>query len=250
MMQNSQFRNLRLDQWGDRGVTIHYHGTPITPRTALLQLAGSHLCVSFARYDDVKTAHEIGQMVMLDNGAFSVWRRGARSNWPGYYAWCDKWLDYPTTWAVIPDVIEGSVEDQDQLLAQWPFGGRGVPVWHMHEPIERLLRLLQAYPRVCFGSSAEYAIVLSGTWQRRMDEAWSAIAAGHRRTPWIHMLRGMACAGRRWPFASLDSTDIGRNHNRLDNVAWEMGARWNAIQCPATWKLKINAINKQQDLFV
>lgn len=220
-------------------MTIHYHGTPITPLSAFYQLAGAHFCVSFARPDNVKHAHELGQSVMLDNGAFSVWRSGAVADWPGFYAWCDNWLAYPTTWAVVPDVITGTAEDQDALLAQWPFAGRGAPVWHMHEPIDRLLRLIQTYARVCIGSSAEYATVLSSKWQQRMDDVWNAIAhACGRLLPWVHMLRGMACVGRRWPFASVDSTDIARNHNRPGNVAWEMSERWDAIQCPATWKTK------------
>jgi hypothetical protein len=217
-------------------MTLHYHGTPITPNTALYQLAGSHFCVSHARPDNIKTAHEIGQSVMLDNGAFSVWRNGHEADWPSYYAWCDRWLECPTTWAVIPDVITGTIDDQNRLIAEWPFRHRGAPVWHLREPIDRLLDLLQSFPRVCIGSSAEFATVLDDAWQRRMDETWNAISAEHKRTPHVHMLRGMACVGRRWPFASLDSTDVGRNHNRRNNVAWEMGARWDAIQCPAIWK--------------
>jgi len=217
-------------------VTVHYHGTPITPQSAFYQLAGAHFCVSFARPDNVKLAHDLGQTVLLDNGAFSVWRRGAVSDWPGYYTWCDKWLDYATTWAVIPDVITGTAEDQDRLLAQWPFGQRGAPVWHMHEPISRLLKLLQSFARVCIGSSAQFATVLSSKWQHRMDEVWNAIVAAFRRTPWVHMLRGMACVGRRWPFASVDSTDVARNHNRPNNAPWEMSDRWNAIQCPPIYK--------------
>jgi hypothetical protein len=230
-------------------MTIHYHGTPITPHTAFYQLAGKHFCVSFARPDNVKIAHDLGQTVMLDNGAFSVWRRGATSDWPGFYAWCDKWLDYPTTWAVIPDVITGTAEDQDKLLDQWPFGQRGAPVWHMHEPIDRLLRLLQKFARVCIGSSAQYAIVLSDAWQRRMDEVWNAIARVFRRSPWVHMLRGMACVGRRWPFGSADSTDVARNHNRDGNVAWEMSDRWDAIQCPPIWKPLLQSPTTQEDMF-
>jgi hypothetical protein len=218
-------------------MTIHYHGTPITPHTAFYQLAGKHFCVSFACPDNVKIAHEIGQSVMLDNGAFSVWRRNIASNWSDYYKWCDKWLACPTTWAVIPDVIVGTAEMQDMLLAQWPFANRGAPVWHMHEPISRLLHLVQNYPRTCIGSSADYSVVLSDKWQRRMDIVWNAISqtCGHL-LPWVHMLRGMNCVGRRWPFASVDSTDVARNHNLPNKVAWEMSDRWDAIQCPTIWK--------------
>jgi hypothetical protein len=216
-------------------MTLHYHGTPISPITALYELAGRCFCVSFARPEDIARAHAIGQSVLLDNGAYSLWRRGAATDWPGYYAWADEWLDHPTTWAVIPDVIDASELEQDRLLAQWPHGGRGAPVWHMNESLERLVRLTEGWPRVCVGSTAQYAIPLSDPWRRRMDAAWNALARAHRRLPWVHMLRGMRCAGGPWPFASLDSSDVARNHNRLHNGPGKMAARWDAAQCRPTW---------------
>jgi hypothetical protein len=117
---------------------IHYHGTPITPRAKLLQLAGRCFCVSFAHPYDVTACHEIGQAVMLDNGAFSLWRVGRPVDWPAYYAWCEPWLQYRTTWAVIPDVIDGTTRENDALLDAWPFGGRGAPVWHLQHREPRL----------------------------------------------------------------------------------------------------------------
>ena len=47
---------------------IHYFGTPITPRSSLMQLAGRSFCVSFAAPSDVAVCHEIGESVTLDNG--------------------------------------------------------------------------------------------------------------------------------------------------------------------------------------
>jgi hypothetical protein len=213
---------------------IHYHGTPITPRAALLVLSGRHFCVSHARPDDVKICHQIGQSVLLDNGAFSKWRRGHETDWGAYYAWCERWLSFPTSWAIIPDVIGGGPDVQDQLLAQWPFRHRGAPVWHMDEPVERFVRLCDEWPRVCIGSSAEYRI-LSAPWCRRIEEAFDAIAPRHRFLPWIHMLRGMALSGRQYPFASVDSTDIARNHNRKQNCPKRMAERWDAMQTPGEW---------------
>lgn len=213
-------------------MTVHYHGLPLTPNSALLTLAGRNFCVSFARPEQVEMAHRIGQSVMLDNGAFSVWRRGHVADWPGYHAWADRWLDYPTTWAVIPDDIEGGEEAQEALIAQWPHGDRGAPVWHLHESLDRLLRLLDEWPRVCMGSSGMYATILSTGWRRRMDQAWREIVRRHQRTPNIHMLRGMQLVRYPWPFASVDSTDIARNHNRPQNSPSEMAARWDAAQCP------------------
>jgi hypothetical protein len=221
-------------------VTVHYHGPPITPLDALYQLAGRHFCVSHIRPDDVTRCHAIGQSVMLDNGAFSKWKRGHETDWPGYYAWCDRWLDHSTTWAIPPDVIDAPSQEQDALLNEWPHGKRqAASVWHMDEPTSRLLRLCeQDWSRVCIGSTAEYRNVLSESWERRMDDTWDEMARTFGRTPPIHMLRGMQCAGRRWPFASLDSTDIAQNHNRPQNAPRSMADRWDAIQCPGRWAIR------------
>ncbi len=214
---------------------IHYHGTPITPISALLELHGRHFCVSHAAPQDVERCHHIGQSVMLDNGAFSAWKTGKAVNWAGYYQWTDRWLDCPTTWAVIPDVITGSEDDQDNLISQWPHGQRGVPVWHMHESLDRLVRLTHEWPKVCVGSSAQYAKVLSPVWVSRMDAAWNTLSQHHRRPPPVHMLRGMACSGREWPFASVDSTDIARNHHLAHKSPKKMAERWDGVQCPHKW---------------
>lgn len=219
-------------------MTIHYHGTPITPVAAFMQITGRHYCVSHTRPTDCARAHQYGQSVMLDNGAFSKWRSGKATDWAKYYDWVDPWLDYPTTWAVIPDEIEGDAAVQDALIAQWPHGDRGVPVWHMHEPLDRMLRLLDAWPRICFGSSAQYATVGSPSWRARIEEAFDAINRRHRRTPWIHMLRGMQCVKWEYPFASVDSADVGRNHNRYDTGPRGMADRWDAMQCPPRWGSK------------
>jgi hypothetical protein len=216
-------------------MTIHYHGTPITPISKFMELAGCHFTVSWARPEDVQRAHKWGQSVMLDNGAYSFWKGNKPISWKGYYDFCDRWLEYPTTWAVIPDVIDGLEHENQRLIALWPFGSRGAPVWHLHESLEYLLSLLDGWARVCFGSSGRYAEVLSLSWQRRVDEAWNEIVKRHKRTPWVHMLRGMQCCKREWPFASVDSTDIARNHNRTQNEPEEMARRWDQIQCPPVW---------------
>lgn len=226
-------------------MTLHYHGTPISPIEALYELAGRCFCVSFAAPQDVVRCHSIGQSIMLDNGAFSLWKTGKATSWPEYYVWSDKWLEYQNTWAVIPDVIDGSEEQQADLIAQWPHGQKGAPVWHMNEGLGRLLSLIERWGRVCIGSTKAYATVLSDAWRRRMDEVWDAIVRLFHRIPIVHMLRGMQCCGMRWPFASVDSTDIGRNHNRPQNTPRSMADRWDGVQCPATWQVS----SRQKELF-
>jgi hypothetical protein len=217
---------------------IHYHGADIGANGAFGQLAGRNFCVSYAYPRRIQQAHEIGQSVMLDNGAFSLWRAGAYSpDWTAYYDWAEPWLHYPTTWAVIPDVIDGTEEQNDLLLAEWfqrrlP---RGAPVWHMHESLDRLKRLCHGYPRVCIGSSGKFAVVGSGKWHRRMEQAMNAVCGNGPVPTWLHMLRGMALSGSQYPFASVDSTDIAQNHNRPQNTPARMADRWDGLQNPCRW---------------
>jgi hypothetical protein len=218
---------------------IHYHGTPITPKTALYELAGRHFCVSHARPDQVRQCHLIGQSVMLDNGAFSAWKRGYKPDWSAYYDWCDEWLHYATTWAVIPDEIDAGWQSQDALIRQWPHGHRGAPVYHMDEAIARLHGLIDSgWPRVCIGSTAEFAVVMSDNWCRRMDEIWNSLMRAYGRAPHLHMLRGMQLSGGVYPFASVDSTDIAQNHHLPHKSPRSMADRWDAMQCAARWHLR------------
>jgi hypothetical protein len=228
-------------------LTLHYHGTPISPTSELQTLAGRCLCVPYSDPRDVERAHQIGQSVMLDNGAFSFWRKGLNvveyagpEWWDAYYDWAEPWLDYQTTWAVIPDVIGGTEDENDLLLVKWykrrlP---RGAPVWHMHESLDRLKRLANGYERVCIGSSAQYATVGSSSWHRRMEEAMNKVCATGPPPVWIHMLRGMAVVDAGYPFASVDSTDLARNGWRPQNTLTEMAARWDAKQAPARWTMR------------
>lgn len=227
---------------------VHYHGCPITPRSVLDSLAGANFCVSYASRGDVERVHQIGQSVMLDNGAFTFWKQGIQTDWPGYYEWCERWLQYQTTWAVIPDVIEGSENENDALIEEWPFGMRGAPVWHMHESIARLLRLCGDWPRVCIGSSAEYSEVGDVRWHERMRFVMRWLCGDGGSAPtWLHMLRGMKLCGSEYPFASADSTNVGRNHNsarasRSLNALLMVG-RIDAVQCPGTWTDRQNGKN-------
>lgn len=216
-------------------MTEHYHGTPLTPRAELMKLVGYRFCVSHAQQQDIRVCHEIGAGVMLDNGAFTAWTQKREPDWADFYRFAEIWLRYVTTWAVIPDVIDGDEAANDALIEQWPHGDRGAPVWHMHESIDRLLRLAREWNLVCIGSSRQYRIVGSARWHGRMVEAMNVLyAAGPPRAK-LHMLRGMQFAGSHYPFARVDSTDIARNHNRKQNSVVKMAARWATQHCPTTW---------------
>lgn len=197
-----------------------YHGTPLTPAAALAQLAGRAFCVSFFRPDCVDQVEAISPFVMYDNGAFSFFTKARREaveadpvgDWSAYYEWLEERLCRPGRWAVIPDVIDAGTQLQDALLAEWPFGARGAPVWHTDEPMDRLLRLLDQWPRVCMGSAGEHWKVGGEPWTIRMDEVWGQLARRASK-PTIHMLRGVAVADR-YPFESADSTSLAQNSHR------------------------------------
>lgn len=216
-------------------MTIHYHGTPLTPRDQLWLMAGKNFCVSYANPADADICLRIGQSVMWDNGAFSLFTKGKAVDWTGYYSWLEKRLGHPH-WAVIPDVIDGDVEDNAQLVKQWPHRKElGAPVWHMAEPLETLLDFAQEFPKVCLGSSGAYWQVGSEAWCRRCDEAFNELAR-RGSMPWVHMLRGMAVAGKRWPFASVDSVNVARNYKDTNSCPEAMARVIDSVQCPIKWK--------------
>ncbi|WP_199539634.1 hypothetical protein [Duganella sp. BJB476] len=161
---------------------IHYHGLPITPATAAVRAVSSgHAFVSFRHPEQLTIALEVAQSFALDNGAFSAWRSGAPVlDWSEYYEWIAELHRYPNfDFAVIPDVIDGDEAANDALLDEWPWRESaphvGAPVWHLHESLERLDRLVAGWPRICLGSSGEYAKIGTSAWWTRMAEAMDVI---------------------------------------------------------------------------
>ncbi len=222
-----------------------FHGTPITPLEVLTTLAKRAYCVSYFRPDQIAQLINLASVLMIDNGAFSAWKKGLtldREYWAAFYAFVALWLILAPagSWFVIPDVIDAGSQEQDALIRECPAEllPFGVPVWHMDEPISRLLALIERHGRVCIGSTAEFAVVGSPAWRERMDEAWNAIWTAFGRIPPVHMLRGMQCLLPTfdYPFSTVDSTDLARNHNRLkrygEHYRWAVAQkanRWDAM---------------------
>jgi hypothetical protein len=197
---------------------IHYHGLPITPCTAALAaVQAGHAFVSYAHPDQLGTAVIACQSFALDNGAFSAWRAGRPvADWSGYYRWAAEGMRYPSCdFAVVPDSIEGGEKENDELLDQWPLPRWfGVPVWHMHESMERLERIAAGgWVRIAIGSSGEFATVGNARWWMRMGQAMRALCDEQGRPcVRLHGLRMLdPNVFSRLPFASADSTNIGRN---------------------------------------
>ncbi len=196
---------------------IHYHGLPITPETAAVEaIDGGHAFVSFAHPDQLRVAIDCAQSFAIDNGAFTAWKAGNPvTDWRGFYEWAAMCKRIPSCdWAVIPDVIDGTEADNDALLAEWPLPKWfGAPVWHMHESLNRLERLASSWPRVCIGSSGEFASVGTAAWWGQMARAMRVLCDDDGRPLCkLHGLRMLNPAVfTRLPLSSADSTNIGRN---------------------------------------
>lgn len=196
---------------------IHYHGGPIWGHKGEIAKSVWHnsgAFVSYIRPDQLKLALEVSPSVVLDNGAFSAWRRGVDIDWLKFWTFVDEYADR-LDWWIVPDVVDGDEFDNDALIAQTPAGlrKRAAPVWHLHESIDRLKRLCDQFDRVCLGSSGEYARPKSSAWHQRIFDALNAISDGAGRLPC--QLHGLRMLDKdilsEYPLSSADSTNLARN---------------------------------------
>jgi len=196
---------------------IHYHGLPITPETAAVTaVSGGHAFVSFATPLQLRVAAQVCQSFAIDNGAFSAWKQGKPvQDWRPFYEWAAGCKLIPACdFAVVPDVIDGDEAANDALLAEWPLPRWfGAPVWHMHESLTRLERLASGWSRVCIGSSGEFATIGTTAWWGQIARAMRVVCDDEGRP--MCKLHGLRMLNpeifTRLPFASADSTNIGRN---------------------------------------
>jgi hypothetical protein len=185
-------------------------------------MRGRHGLVSFEYSSPLRVVAEVSQSFCLDNGAFSKWKsgRGAVDELK-YMEWVAEVAHHPgLDFAIIPDVIDGTEEQNHELVIKWVRSGMnvtGAPVWHLHESLQYLAWLVSNFRVVCFGSSGEYSQPGNKAWFRRMDEAMT-VACDDQGRPrkWFHGLRMLDPEiFTRFPFRSADSTNAGVNAGSL-----------------------------------
>ncbi len=203
-----------------RNFTV-YHGTPITPNDVFREhMHFRNALVSYARPDQFELAKVHAKEIMIDNGAFSIWMQSKKkgkvkaTSWDGYYGWIDQ-IYADITEFILPDVIDGSEEDNDALLTECSLMN-GIPVWHVNESFDRLERLAADYPYIAFGSAGEYGTLGTAKWNEKVDHAMSLLSDDDGiPLVKVHMLR---CLNHkifsRYAFYSGDSTNLARNHAR------------------------------------
>lgn len=204
-------------------MTVHYHGGPLWGGDDLLKALyrGSGSLVSYARPDQIRKIAEIDCKLVLDNGAFSTWRSSKEkmsvewwdAHWSGYYDFVGAWFSR-IEWFIIPDVIEGSEDENDDLIEKVPswLVSKAVPVWHSDESIERFVSLCERFDRVAIGCCGQHRSIRSLAWKNRMNEAFRAIYVDRSIRVKIHglrMLDGRALS--QFPFDSADSTNVAIN---------------------------------------
>lgn len=204
---------------------IHYHGTPVggTRIESARFLRGRHALIAWGREEDLPVAMEVCQSFCIDNGAFSAWKTGTPiTDWGGYFQWVLGAYRHPAfDFAIVPDAIDGSEDDNNDLLARWyknvPPLVPCAPVWHLHESFERLEWLAKTHRsmRLALGSSGDYKTPGTLRWWNRIGEAMRIICDDEGRPMCrLHGLRMLDvhifC---RLPLASADSTNAVRNGN-------------------------------------
>lgn len=216
---------------------IHYHGTPVTPVDAARELlTRRHGLVSFENPAQMPLVAEVCQSFVIDNGAYSKWMEAMRKaertdvvsgafpafqvesrvDVEAYAAFVREWERHPGfDWCLIPDVIDGTEFDNDQMIARWCAAGmrHGVPVWHLHESLDRLKYFARCYDRVALGSSGQWATIGTPSWWARMDEVREAICDDRGRpVVKLHGLRMLSPeVFLRIPLASADSCNVAVN---------------------------------------
>ncbi len=170
------------------------------------------------------------EILFLDNGAFTAFKNGIsiaddQKYLDDFYAWAkDVCNRCPQAVCIIPDVIDGTTDQNNELISEANQSGldddRLVPVWHLHETFEQLIRLVETFNHIAIGSSGDYWKVNSPEWQARIEAMFDHLDAWFKTDeadgivrPKLHMLRGIAVMDAH-RFDSADSVNVAVNHGR------------------------------------
>lgn len=225
------------------------HGTPITPVRLLDTLAGNSFCVSFAAPEQLDQCVDLvnnatdqdghDQILVLDNGAFSIWRaqlegrklpKRLQFDSPAEYrqafwAWANEaQRRCPQAVAVIPDVIEGSEHD-NLLEMSWAlreglaeFPERTMSIWHMNESQDFLATQCKLMNFIGIGSCAEFDVQRNKPAYLEVIEriyvTVTTMEAVHGNRPWVHLMRGLGIFHKCAWADSADSANVAMNHHR------------------------------------
>lgn len=202
---------------------IHYHGTPIggSKIDSAKFLVARHALVSFAYPSQLPEVMEYSQSFILDNGAFTAWKKGGRINIMEYATWVNGVYKHPNfDWCIIPDIIDGTEQENQDLVEWWQEHCghiKSAPVYHLHESFEYLDFLTSHFDVVCIGSSGNWSTPNTPSWWERMTQVMNHICDYDGRPPCkLHGLRMLdPDVFTRLPLSSADSTNAAVNQGSL-----------------------------------
>jgi hypothetical protein len=251
------------------------HGLPINGehdgKPAIEALAGGSFLASYfyTRPGFNKLGRQVDEAIRLvgedeqlwlDNGAFTIFNynrdidAGKKTGdkiafdeayLDGFYDWAGSVMDRcPQALMIIPDVIDGDTQANNEMISEAIGSGidssRMVPVWHLHEDLAQLERLILDWNHVAIGSSGQYWDIASQAWKDRIAEMFDFLdglfsdpefSAAYVR-PQLHMLRGINVMGSH-RFDSGDSVNLCRNHNRQRKNGEDLDAFRSRIETKA-----------------
>jgi hypothetical protein len=196
---------------------IKYHGTPVggSKLDAIKFLKGRHALISFAYPGQTAEVLECCESFCLDNGAFTIWKAsGGRIDVPAYEKFVNELATHPSfDFCLIPDVIMGSDEENDKLIAEWESEFPSIPVYHLGEPIDRFFRLASKFSKVAFGSTSLWPRNGSKEWWVYMADFMDTVTDSRGVLPCkVHGLRMLDVKLFQYlPLHSGDSTNAGVN---------------------------------------
>lgn len=204
---------------------IHYHGTPIggSRQDCARFLVGRHALIPFGREEDLGAVLENCQSFVIDNGAFSHWRKGrGQIDVEAYLRFVTSLYRHPGfDWCLIPDIIDGDESDNKRLAIEFvrdaPRKLVSVPVWHLHESLDYLEWMVDEFQIIAMGSSGVWRTPGTDSWWKRIDEAMRVICDSDG-TPKckLHGLRMLSTEiFTKMPLASADSTNAAVNSGSL-----------------------------------
>ena len=127
---------------------IKYYGTPLTPNRVFDEVFkdGRNCLIPFPNPQNLNRAKKLCGKIIIDNGAFTLWRKGGEIDWNKYYKWLEEHIN-DIEFFFIPDVIDGTEEENDDLIDDYCLRDfkNGVPIWHINESFERLNRLIDDF---------------------------------------------------------------------------------------------------------
>ena len=197
---------------------IKYYGTPLTPNRVFDEVMPNRdSLIPFPNPQNLKRALDKCNRVIIDNGAFTLWRKGGSIDWNKYYDWLKSFID-DIEFYFIPDVIDGTEGENDFLISNYVSRKetKGIAIWHINESFERLEYLIEFFDYIAIGSAGEYKDLGTKEWHKRMNDTMKVLCDkdGYPKVK-IHMLR---CLNPdiflQYPFHSGDSTGLAQNHSR------------------------------------